>query len=329
MSLQLNSRPASAINGHSKLFEHLDTYISVLNSNGASRQAMEDAFQNVFHDDLVFNIGGRTLNKEEVRPMVFQNFEDSANISFGKLEVIDASHIECIFRKEGKESGFERHQVLTTKGDKIMRVDPYDDVGTLLYHLNAYISIQNSDGSTLQDLETVFEDIFHDDLVADIEVSGPGLRKEDARKMIEEDFAQKVKLSFDKMDVVDASHVEIVINNEGQWRRLSKTARSSRSIPSRTSMTWCTTSKRTSGFRIASSRLNRTWPLPSRASSTMTWRPTSKATVSAKKMHGPWSSRTSRRGPSYLLIRWRSWMSLTSRLSSTTRVTGAATNSSG
>lgn len=202
--------------GLSDLKWNMHTYEQVINSDQSSVQDIEKSIDSIFHDDLTADIEGSTIKKSELKEQIFSDFVENAKIRFEKMEVVDESHIEIII---SKENDWRRHQVLTVKDAKIATIETVTDVGDLVHNLNEYSRVQNSDSSTLQDMETVFESIFHDDLVSNIVEYGSGLGKEDAKRIIFKDFVERAKLSFEKMEVIDESHIEIIISKENDWRR--------------------------------------------------------------------------------------------------------------
>jgi len=55
--------------------------------------------------------------------------------------------------------------------------------------------------------------------VADVANYPSGLTKDDARKIVMNDFADKTVLSFDQINVIDSSHLDIIISKKGDWTR--------------------------------------------------------------------------------------------------------------
>jgi len=79
----------------------------------------------------------------------------------------------------------------------------------MVYNLNHYTKVQNNPDSTVDDMNKAFENNFHDDLAADVANYPSGLTKDDARKIVMNDSADKAVLSFDQIVKIDSSHLDI------------------------------------------------------------------------------------------------------------------------
>ena len=215
-----------------KFTSNLKEYFNVLNNPISILEEMDEVFEKVFHDDFTAKLedGGfsgvdsptdapLSLDKAQVKAIKADQFktrETGKPVVLVKLQVLDKDHVEGAIVK-GDE--WRRHQLLTLKEGKVVSLETISDIDDLVYNLNHYIKVQNNPDSTVEDMNKAFENNFHDDLVADVANYPSGLTKDDARKIVMNDFADKAVLSFDQIDVIDSLHLDIIISKKGDWTR--------------------------------------------------------------------------------------------------------------
>ena len=226
-SEQNSLHPSS--NDANDLVHKLNEYIKVQNSSTSTLQEMEMTFEGLFHDDLELHLEGGgfgqvdadrfgpRVGKTEAKRMFFKDFMQKAKLAFDKINVLDNDHIEIVI---SKENGWRRHQVLTVKDGKIVKLETVTDVNDLVYNLHAYMKVYSCPDSTLEDMSKAFESICHDDFQASIREydSGLVLGKADAKEIVFKDFAHKTKLDLEKVTVLDQSHVDIIFSKQGERR---------------------------------------------------------------------------------------------------------------
>lgn len=217
-----------SFNNANDLVQKLNEYIKVQNSSTSTLQDMEMTFEGLFHDDLELHLEGGgfgqvdaerlgpRVGKAEAKRMIFKDFMQKAKLAFDKIGVIDNDHIEIVI---SKENDWRRHQVLTVKDGKIVKLETVTDVNDLVYNLHAYMKVYSCPDSTLEDMSKAFESICHDNFEASIkDDSGLVLGKADAKEIVFKDFAHKTKLALEKLTVLDQSHVDTIFSKEGERR---------------------------------------------------------------------------------------------------------------
>lgn len=212
------------------MVRNLHEYEKVENDTTSTLEDAERVFERLFHDEFEAKLegggfgrmdaeefGGKTLTKEELKLIKEEDFICAKKITVDKIRIIDNKHVEIVVSKEDE---WRRHQILTVKDGKIITIESVkNSVHNLVHGLNKYIKLQNSSDSTLEDINKVFDRNFHDDLVAEVEGHGAGLGKEDARKIVFQDFVDKAKLTFEMIRVLDDHRLEVIISKKEDWRR--------------------------------------------------------------------------------------------------------------
>ena len=106
------------------LLRNMRNHERVHNSDQSNLRDVKEAFELIFHDNLRAKVEGSTIGKAEMKAHVLRDFAAGSKIHFEKIKVlVGGDYIEIVI---SQENGWRRHQLLTVRDGKVVKITPID-----------------------------------------------------------------------------------------------------------------------------------------------------------------------------------------------------------
>ncbi|KAL7554307.1 hypothetical protein ACHAWF_017745 [Thalassiosira exigua] len=202
--------------------------ISAFDGTVKSFDEIEKPFEDLLHDEFVNSMG---IDKDGMRDKARYLLSIATKAELLQLKVLDDFHFEARIHIKNSIADITTHLKGTIKDGHVVKLQTYEEAGSaheklrgvfelsdLLQGIRTYEKTQNRDyESTLKDLENSVESIFHDELEADL--GGGVMNKDEVKKLKIQEYLANSRIHFEKMKVLDASHIDAFISKENGWRR--------------------------------------------------------------------------------------------------------------
>lgn len=179
-------------------------------------QSFEDPastpFDELYHDDFVSSV---LKSKSEFRRRVKFLMSVGTKGELVFFKPLDSSRFEYKLHLANRAIDFTFHGIGTINKDgRVIQLEPFDDSKPTASQIKEFFQLHDL-VDNMQDIKTFADSIFSANFEGNIEgeyVDFKGLKEKNHA-------SYDSNIHFDKVEVIDLHHVEIVVTKQGDWRR--------------------------------------------------------------------------------------------------------------
>ncbi|KAL7467173.1 hypothetical protein ACHAXS_007445 [Conticribra weissflogii] len=223
------------------IYKKVKYYLSFYDGKIKSFGTMENAFEDLFHDDFVNTTDGLNMvTKGELKNAARLILSQRVNMDLLTFDYINENHFEATVRIEKEDVDFVAHIIGTINDGKLIKLVPCDDVNEIIdFMMNAveksseieskafeqldiqkkviaFFSFLDGKVKSFMDVEKSFEDLFHEDFINAIDGPTP-INKDEYRNTVSTCISSKgIRMDLILFEFIDDTHfrMKVVAKNE-------------------------------------------------------------------------------------------------------------------